>query len=83
MAKLVQLKRLEVDLESREFKMALTQITIWPITREIAIQSTQLDIKSDPADEIISATSIVHEVPLLTRDKLLLKSKKIPLAFKF
>jgi PIN domain nuclease of toxin-antitoxin system len=42
--------------------------------------STQLDIQSDPADEIIAATSVVEEIPLLTRDKKLLKSKMVPLA---
>ena len=42
--------------------------------------STRLDIDSDPADELIAATSIVHKVPLLTRDRVLLRSKQIPLA---
>jgi PIN domain nuclease of toxin-antitoxin system len=37
-------------------------------------------VKGDPADELIAATSIVHKVPLLTRDRALLKSKRIPLA---
>lgn len=40
----------------------------------------QLDIQSDPADEIIGATSVVEQIPLLTRDKKLLKSKIVPLA---
>lgn len=32
------------------------------------------DFRSDPADEIIAVTSLVHRVPLLTRDRLLLES---------
>src|SRR2546430_9647360 len=39
-----------------------------------------VDFRSDPADEIIAATSIVEEMPLLTRDTRLLKSKMVPLA---
>ena len=31
-------------------------------------------------DEIIAATSVVHRVPLLTRDKRILKSKVVPMA---
>jgi len=40
--------------------------------------STRLDIQSDPADEIIGATSIVEQIPLLTRDKKLLKFENDP-----
>lgn len=38
------------------------------------------DFKSDPADEIIAATSLVHRVPLLTRDRKIKKSKIVPFA---
>ena len=80
LAKLVQLKRLIMDLEGKPFHAFLRQITIVPITWEIARHSTLLDIRSDPADEIIGATSLVEQMPLLTRDKKLLKSRMIPLA---
>ncbi len=30
---------------------------------------------SDRADEIIAATSLLHNLPLLTRDRLILRSK--------
>jgi PIN domain nuclease of toxin-antitoxin system len=39
-----------------------------------------LDFKSDPADELIAATSVVERIPLLTRDKRIRKSKLVPLA---
>lgn len=81
LAKLVQLKRLTLDLESLEFRTFLRSITIMPLSWDIALTSTQLDIQSDPADEIIAATSIVEQIPLLTRDRKLLKSKMVPLAF--
>jgi PIN domain nuclease of toxin-antitoxin system len=40
----------------------------------------RLDVAGDPADELIAATSVVHKVPLVTRDRALLRSKRIPLA---
>ena len=39
-----------------------------------------LDFDSDPADEIIAATSVVHRVPLLTRDRRMRRSKLVPIA---
>jgi|SRR5436853_2130390 len=79
-AKLVQLKRLVLDFESAEFREFLRAVTVVPLNWEIARTSTQLDIRSDPADEIIAATSVVERIPLLTRDRRLLKSKIIPFA---
>ena len=79
-AKLHQLGRVAIDLEDSEVVRALAGIHVWPITREIAHVSTRLDIAGDPADEIIAATSIVHNVPLVTRDRALRKSRVVPLA---
>jgi PIN domain nuclease of toxin-antitoxin system len=39
-----------------------------------------LDFQSDPADELIAATSVVHKVPLLTRDRRILSSNVVPFA---
>lgn len=80
LAKLIQLKRLKLDLESAEFREFVRHVTIIPITLEIARKSTQLDIRSDPADELIAATSVVERISLLTRDRKLLKSRVVPLA---
>jgi PIN domain nuclease of toxin-antitoxin system len=44
------------------------------------LQSTRLDVKGDPADELIAATSVVHQLPLVTRDRALRRSKQVPLA---
>jgi PIN domain nuclease of toxin-antitoxin system len=79
-AKLAQLGRIELDLDDAEVVRTLARIHLWPITREIARTSTQLDVRADPADELIGATSIVHNVPLVTRDRTLRRSKQIPLA---
>lgn len=80
LSKLVQLKRISIDVDGAAFKRFLRQLTVFPITVEIARTSTALDFRSDPADEIIAATSVVEKIPLLTRDRRMLKSKVVPLA---
>lgn len=79
-AKLAQLGRIEIDLDDPEVVRALARVHLWPITREVAQLGTRLDVRGDPADELIGATSVVHNVPLLTRDRSLLRSKVVPLA---
>ena len=78
-AKLAQLGQIVVDLDDAEVVRTLSRVHVWPLTREIAHASTQLDIRGDPADEIIAATSVVHHVPLVTRDRALRRSRQIPL----
>ena len=80
LAKLAQLGRVSIDLEDREVIRVLDQLHVWPIDLAVARTSTHLDIRGDPADELIAATSVVHEVPLLTRDRAILRSKLVPLA---
>jgi PIN domain nuclease of toxin-antitoxin system len=79
-AKLGQLGRIEVDLDDSEVVRALSSVQVWPLTREIALASTRLDVQGDPADELIAATSVVHGAPLVTRDRGLRRSKLVPLA---
>jgi PIN domain nuclease of toxin-antitoxin system len=79
-AKLAQLKRIEIDLDDAEVSRVLGSLHVWPITVDIARTSTRLDVRVDPADELIAATSLVHNVPLITRDKKLLASRLVPLA---
>ena len=79
-AKLAQLGRIAVDLDDPEVVRVLARVHVWPITREVARTSTQLDIRGDPADKLIAATSLVHKAPLVTRDRALRASKLIPLA---
>jgi PIN domain nuclease of toxin-antitoxin system len=80
LAKLTQKGRLVMPLDGPEFRTWLRNLTILPITLEIARRSTQLDFSSDPADEIIAATSIVENLPLLTRDRRIRRSRIVPLA---
>jgi PIN domain nuclease of toxin-antitoxin system len=78
--KLSQLGRIEIDLDDADVARFLEALHVWPITLEICRIMRSLDFHSDPADEIIAATSIVHRAPLLTRDSVIRKSKRVPLA---
>jgi len=80
LAKLVQLGRLTLDLNEPEFRRFMSVAVVIPLTLEIATRSTQLDFSSDPADEIIAATSLVYSIPLMTRDRRIRKSKIVPFA---
>lgn len=79
-AKLAQLGRIAIDLESSAFSRIFARVHIWPLDLAVCRQSTELDFASDPADELIAATSIVHRVPLLTRDRKIRRSKLVPMA---
>ena len=80
LAKLVQLGRIDLDLDDAEVVRILSALHVWPLDLAVSRQSTRLDFASDPADELIAATSVVHRVPLLTRDKRIRRSRIVPLA---
>jgi PIN domain nuclease of toxin-antitoxin system len=80
LAKLAQLGRIDIDLDDAELVRTLSGIHVWPVDLAVSIQSTRLDFKSDPADELIAATSIVHQVPLLTRDRRIRSSRLVKFA---
>jgi PIN domain nuclease of toxin-antitoxin system len=79
-AKLAQLGRIELDIDSRDFARFLVPVLIWPLTLDVCAAIMDLDFKRDPAVDIISATSLGHEVPLVTRDAKLRRSSIVPLA---
>lgn len=78
--KLAELGRIEIDLDDAALGRTLARIHIWPLTLDVCRAIRRLDVRSDPADEIIAATSIVHQVPLVTRDARLRRSRLVPLA---
>jgi PIN domain nuclease of toxin-antitoxin system len=80
LAKLVQLGRIDLDLDDAEVVRLLSGIHVWPLDLNISVQSTRLDFRGDPADELIAATSVVHRVPLLTRDRRIRRSRMVPFA---
>ncbi len=74
--------RLEFDLDAPEFNRDLTFHHVWPISIHVCRQLRRLDFSSDPADELIAATSLAFDAPLVTRDGVMLGSKVVPLALR-
>lgn len=72
--------RVEIELKSPELISLLTRLHVWPIDWAVCRTIDALDFDSDPADSLIAATSIVHRVPLVTRDRTIRKSRVVPLA---
>lgn len=79
-AKLHELGRIAYGLEHEAFATALDQVQVWPITRTVCLRLAALDFRSDPADEIIAATSLTYDLPLVTRDSRIRTSKVVKLA---
>jgi PIN domain nuclease of toxin-antitoxin system len=66
--KLYQKGRILYGLDYPPLTAAITRLQLWPITPEVCRNLRCLDFQSDPADELIAATSFTHRVPLITRD---------------
>jgi PIN domain nuclease of toxin-antitoxin system len=79
-AKLAQLGRIDIDLDDPELNRTLARLYQWPISLDVCKAIVRLDFRGDPADELIASTSLVHNVPLLTRDTHIRRSKLVPLA---
>ena len=80
LAMLARLGRIEYDVDDRELSAVLSRIHVWPLDLPIARKLKELDFTSDPADEIIAATSLVHQIPLVTRDRNIRRSRLIRFA---
>ena len=78
--KLASLGKIEFDLGGVPEVEILSQFEVLPVDASVCHALQWLDFRGDPADELIAATSIVHQAPLLTRDRRLLASKVVPLA---
>jgi PIN domain nuclease of toxin-antitoxin system len=78
-AKLAELGRIQIDLDDPELIRTLARIHVWPLTLDVCRAIRTLDFRGDPADELIAATSLVHGVPLLTRDRRIRASRRVPL----
>jgi len=80
LSKLVQIGRIEMELDDVDVVRTLSKVHTWPLTLDVCRAIHDLDFRSDPADELIAATSLVHRVPLVTRDATIRASKVVPLA---
>lgn len=56
------------------------RFVVLPITRNIALQAFELPERypNDPADRIIGATALIEDIPLLTADNEIRRSRVVP-----
>jgi PIN domain nuclease of toxin-antitoxin system len=66
--KLYELGRIRYGLDHKPLAAAINRVHVWPVSREVCLKLRDLDFRSDPADELIAATSLAHGAPLVTRD---------------
>ena len=78
--KLAERGRIELDLDDSALTRTLADVHVWPVTIDVCRAIKRLDFRGDPADEIIAATSVAHDVPLVTRDTRIRRSREVPLA---
>jgi PIN domain nuclease of toxin-antitoxin system len=76
--KLYEKGRIRFGLDAPMLTRALGRLHIWPITPEICLNLRRLDFKSDPADELMGATSLTHAIALVTRDRRIRATKLFP-----
>ncbi len=77
LSKLVEKARITLTIPLAEWIRRATDpdlITILPLTEQVAVDSTTLpgNFRSDPADELIIATTRLHDATLITADRKIL-----------
>lgn len=78
-AMLIKKRRIQIEIEFQEFislVISSNRYIFQRLTPEIAELSVNLpsEVNNDPADRMISATSIIHQAPLVTADQNLIKA---------
>jgi len=86
-AKLVELGRLQLSVPLAEFfRLAITQeLTVLPVTPTIAERVTTLEgsgFHTDPADQLIVATALVHGLRLISDDTRIRQWGRLPLLWR-
>jgi len=80
---LVERGRLKLDDDPRRWvrqALELSPVKEAPLGHEAAIRSREIPLlHEDPADRMIVATALVHELTLVTADETLLDAKPCPL----
>jgi len=77
--KLIQFGRIELQWDQK-FLHFMRSFVILPLDASVFLSLFQRDFRLDPIDEIITATSFTHSVPLLTRNTIF-RSKGYPTCF--
>jgi PIN domain nuclease of toxin-antitoxin system len=73
-------RRISMSLHTPELLEQVLRLHVWGIDLKVARAVEDLDFSSDPADQLIAATSLAHRIPLVTRDRRIRSSKVVPLA---
>ena len=86
-AKLIELDRVEIDVPLAEFyrKAISPELTVLPITAEIAEIATNLEANGfhkDPADQLIVAAALAHELRLISNDARIRKWDGVPMLWR-
>jgi PIN domain nuclease of toxin-antitoxin system len=86
-AKLVELGRLELSVPLSEFfRLAITpELTVLPVSPAIAERATTLEASGfhkDPADQLITATALVHKLRLVSDDSRIRQWGGVPMLWK-
>lgn len=86
-AKLVELGKLELSVPLAEFfRLAVTpELTVLPISTAIAERVVTLEatgFHKDPADQLIVATALVHDLRLISDDSRIRQWGKVPLLWR-
>jgi PIN domain nuclease of toxin-antitoxin system len=74
-------KKFELAVMPEDFFAELERrFVVLPVTANIALQAFDLtaNYPNDPVDRIIGATALIHDIPLLTADSQIRKSRAIP-----
>lgn len=73
-------RRIAIGLDHPVLASALRRIHVWPITVDVCRNMLALDFSSNPADELIAATSLSFGAPLVTRDARIRASRLVDFA---
>ena len=74
-------KRFDLVISPEAFLFEIERrFVVLPITASIALQASELpsSYPKDPADRIIGATALIEDIPLLTADTQIRRSRAVP-----
>jgi PIN domain nuclease of toxin-antitoxin system len=74
-------KQFELIVNPKAFLSEVERrFVVLPITANIALQALELPgtYPKDPADRIIGATALIEDIPLITADQAIRKSRAVP-----
>jgi PIN domain nuclease of toxin-antitoxin system len=74
-------KKFELAVKPQAFLSEVERrFTVFPVTANVALQAFDLpaDYPNDPVDRVIGATALIEDIPLVTADREIRKSRAVP-----